>query len=63
LAGSRQLVVEVYELTRMFPIALRLQFCEVDAYQKLEDQRAKIGRLLNGFINSVDKKITSGEIT
>ena len=44
-------------------IALRLKFFKVDSYQRLKDQRAKVGRLLNGFINSLDKKIANGETT
>jgi four helix bundle protein len=44
-------------------IALRLNYYDGETYQRLEDQRAKVGRLLNGFINSIDEKISKGEIT
>ena len=44
-------------------LAYRLSYFEEDAFTNLENQRAEVGRLLNGFIKSLKKKISNGNLT
>ena len=44
-------------------IANRLGFLDEDTLAQIETQRAKVGRLLHGFIKSIHTKINVGETT
>jgi four helix bundle protein len=44
-------------------IAKRLEYMDENALTLIKTQRAKVGRLLNGFIKSIHTKIANGETT
>lgn len=44
-------------------LADRLTYFDQGTFKRLEDQRAEVGRLLNGFIKSIQQKINIGERT
>ncbi|HBX68517.1 MAG TPA: four helix bundle protein [Chloroflexi bacterium] len=44
-------------------IAQRLNYLSEEEIKPVENQRTKVGRLLNGFIRSIHTKIANGETT
>jgi four helix bundle protein len=42
-------------------LANRLDYFDQETFANLENQRAEVGRLLNGFIKSIKQKIRNGE--
>jgi four helix bundle protein len=51
------------EVEYFLHLANRLNYFDEDTFTNLENQRAEVGRLLNGFIKSIKQKIRSGERT
>ncbi len=51
------------EVEYYLQIASRLEFVDTATLNSSESQRAKVGRLLNGFIKSLHSKINNGETT
>ena len=51
------------EVEYYLPLARRLSYLDDDNYARLEGQRAEIGRVLTGFIASIDRQIAQGRVT
>jgi four helix bundle protein len=51
------------EVEYFLHLAKRLNYFSEDTFKNLEDQRAEVGRLLNGFIKSIKQRIYDGERT
>ncbi len=51
------------EVEHFLHFARRLEYFDKEAYARLEEQRAEVGRILHGFINSIKKRIAQGETT
>lgn len=51
------------EVEHYLHFAHRLAYFDEETFTRLESQRAEVGRILNGFIGSIQKKIARGEIT
>ena len=51
------------EVEYFLHLAKRLNYFSEDTFKNLEDQRAEVGRLLNGFIKSIKQRIHNGERT
>jgi four helix bundle protein len=47
------------EVRTQLEIALRLSFLASDRFAKLEDDACVVGRMLNGLINAIERKIPS----
>jgi four helix bundle protein len=51
------------EVEYFLHLAHRLNYLGEETFTNLENQRAEVGRLLNGFIKSIKQKIHNGERT
>lgn len=51
------------EVEHYLHFAHRLAYFDEETFTRLESQRAEVGRVLNGFIGSIQKKIARGETT
>jgi len=51
------------EVEYFLHLAHRLNYFDEKTFRNLENQRAEVGRLLNGFIKSIQKRIHNGERT
>ena len=49
------------EVDVQLEIAFRLGYCEGNEYERIRERVARVGRMLNGLIASVKKKVTEAE--